>query len=155
MHHFIANNDWLFPATASNGLMYIFREIKLEIQSHYDFDDEIVWTLEDDGHFTLKYAYRMVKISQVQTIQWPSFLWFPRCIKKHSIYAWMFLWGKLNIKNFLLKRNLDCDSYCVLCPCTWEIGAHLMLHCTYSQMVWTSLLAKLNPTFVSCDSPLD
>lgn len=55
-------------------LWIFFREIPLEIQPHYDFDDEIIWTLEDDGHFTLKSTYRMVKISQVQTIQWPSFL---------------------------------------------------------------------------------
>ena len=135
MHRFIANHAWLFPVPTSNALMDIFREIPLEIQPLYDFDDEVVWTLEEDGNFTLKSAYCMVRPGPVQPLQWPSFIWFTGCIKKHSICAWMFFLGKLKTKDFLLQNNVDCDSCYVFCPCTWESGSHLMLQCPYSQMV--------------------
>ena len=74
MHRFIANHAWLFPVPTSYALMDIFREIPLEIQPLYDFDDVVVWTLEEDGNFTLKSAYCMASPGPVQPLQWPSFL---------------------------------------------------------------------------------
>lgn len=83
----LINHEWLFPAPTSNALMDIFREIPLEIQPSYDFDDELVWTLEDDGSFTLKSAYRILTFSKDQNLRWPPLIWFPGCIKKHPIRA--------------------------------------------------------------------
>lgn len=89
-----------------------------------------------------------------QNLQWTPLIWFKGCIKKHSICAWMFLQGKLKTEDFLLQRNVDCDSCFVLCDCTWESGSHLMPQCSYFQSVWTPLLAKLNLTFLLCNSPI-
>ena len=59
LHCSIEAHEWLFPTPTSNALMDIFHEIPLELQPCYDFDDELVWTLADDGIFTLKSAYQM------------------------------------------------------------------------------------------------
>lgn len=90
-----------------------------------------------------------------KNLQWVPLIWFKGCIRKHSICAWMFLRGKLKTKDFLLQRNVDCNSCCVLCDCTWESGSHLMLQCSYSQTVWSLLLAKLNLSSFVCNSPIE
>lgn len=82
-------------------------------------------------------------------------IWFTGCIKKHSICAWMFLRGRLKTKDFLLKRNVDCDSCCVLCNCTWETSTHVMAQCPYSQEVWKSILATLNLEPVNCANSIE
>ena len=55
---FITNHEWSFPVSTSTALIDIFHDIPLEIQPHSDFDEEIVWTLEYDGNFTLMSVYR-------------------------------------------------------------------------------------------------
>lgn len=135
LHCFIVSHDWLFPPPTSNALMAIFHEILLEIQPCYDFDDELVWTLEDDGAFSLKSAYRLLTSHPLQNLRWPFLIWFQGCIRKYFLCAWMFFQGKLNTKDVLLARNVECDSCCVLCDCTWESGSHLMLQCSYSQSI--------------------
>ena len=92
----------------------------------------------------------------IKICSWAPLIWFKGFIKKHSICAWMFLRGKLKTKDFLLQRNVACNSCCVLCDeCTWEIGSQLMLHCSYSQTMWSLHLAKLNLTSIVCNSLLE
>lgn len=155
VHLLIVNQMWEFSIPTSNSLRDIFRDIQEEIQPQCEFDDEIVWILEEDGHFTLKSTYHIVTGNCDQNLQWAPLIWFKGCIRKHSICAWMFLRGKLKTKDFLLQRNVDCDSCCVLCDCTWESGSHLMLQCSYSQTVWSLLLAKLNLSSIVCNWPIE
>lgn len=150
LHHFIQNNGWRFPTPTSISLIEIFQSIPNEVELWPDFNDEIVWTPEDHGKFTLKSAYQLVCRNCNQNLYWPSMIWFTGCIKKHSICAWMLLRERLKTKDFLLQRNVACDSCCVLCNCTWETAIHLMTQCPYSQEVWKSLLAKLNLEPISC-----
>ena len=67
----------------------------------------------------------------------------------------MLLRGRLKTKDFLLQRNVACDSCCVLCNCTCETAAHLIVYCPYSQEVWKSLLEKLDLEPISCENPLE
>lgn len=67
----------------------------------------------------------------------------------------MFLRGRLKTKDFLLQRNVACDSCCVLCNCTWETATHVMVHCPYSQEVWKSLLATLNLEPINCTNSFE
>lgn len=110
VQHFIHDSNWLFPAPTSNALMEIFQTIHQEVESWASFEDEIVWTFEDNGQFTLNSAYKMVCRFTDHNITWPSLLWFRGCIKKHSICARMFLKRRLKTKEFLLQRNVNCDS---------------------------------------------
>ena len=87
-------------------------------------------------------------------IQWPSWIWFKGCIKKHSMCAWMFLQRRLKTKEFLLQRNVPCDSHCALCDATWESDLHLMIQCPFSKSVQTSILTKLNLTPLDCENPV-
>lgn len=126
------NDNWNFPIPTSNSIMDIFHSIPLEIQPCPAYNDEVVWTPEDHGTFTLNSAYSMVCSMPNQDLQRPSLIWFKGCIKKDSMCAWMFLRGRLKRKDFLLQRNVDCDSCRMLCYCTWETSSHLMLHCPFS-----------------------
>lgn len=133
----------------------IFKSIPNEIEIWPRFNDEIVWIPEVHGRFTLKSAYNLVCRNWDDPLSWPSLIWFAGCIKKHSICAWMFLRRRLKTKDFLLQRNVDCDSCCMFCNCTWETSTHLMIHCPYSSEVWTSLLSKVNLNPMDCTSPIE
>jgi len=61
VHHFKANGGWQFPQPTSHDLMDILTKIPLEARPCSAFDDEIVWTLEETGCFTLKSAYHLPK----------------------------------------------------------------------------------------------
>lgn len=63
----------------------------------------------------------------------------------------MLLRGRLKTKDFLLQKNVDCDTCCVLCDCTWETTSHLMIHCPFSRDIWKALLLKLNLMPASCN----
>ena len=112
---FIQNHRWKFPTPTSNALMDIFQTIPNEIEPWPNFNDGLVWTLQEHGNFTLKSPHNLVCRKWDQTLQRPSMIWFTGCIKKHSICAWMLLRGRLKKKDFLLQRNVACDSCCVLC----------------------------------------
>lgn len=152
---FIQNHRWKFPTPTSNALMDIFQTIPNEIEPWPNFNDGLVWTLQEHGNFTLKSPHNLVCRKWDQTLQRPSMIWFTGCIKKHSICAWMLLRGRLKKKDFLLQRNVACDSCCVLCNCTCETAAHLIVYCPYSQEVWKSLLEKLDLEPISCENPLE
>jgi len=147
---FIVHGGWHLPPPTSATLMDIFHLIPIECQPWPEFGDEIVWTLEEEGFFSLKSAYKLVCSIPNQQLSWTSAIWFKGAIKKHSICAWMFFRGRLKTKDFLLQRNVDCDTCCVLCDCTWETSLHLMLHCPYAQAIWGVLLSKLNLFPISC-----
>ena len=98
VHQFSVDHNWNFPLPRSYALMDIFQNITKEIQPQYEFDDELVWTLEQEGNFTLKFAYCLVSGNFDQNLQWHRLIWFQGCIKKHSICAWMFFLGKLKKK---------------------------------------------------------
>lgn len=57
---FIQNEGWNLPTPTSNNLMDIVEIIPAEIQPWVKFEDEIVWTLEDQGKFTLKSSYNYI-----------------------------------------------------------------------------------------------
>eukprot|EP00268_Persea_americana_P009535 TRINITY_DN13817_c0_g1_i10.p1 TRINITY_DN13817_c0_g1~~TRINITY_DN13817_c0_g1_i10.p1 ORF type:complete len:113 (-),score=6.98 TRINITY_DN13817_c0_g1_i10:719-1057(-) len=99
--------------------LYVFQAITSETIPWSMFDDENVWTLEEQGHFSLKSSYELICNVPNQQIQWTVAIWLKGCIKKHSICAWMLLRGRLKTKDLLLHKNVACDSYCVLCDCTW------------------------------------
>ena len=98
--------------------MDIFQHIANEIQPWSTFDDEIVWTLKEKGFFSLKSAYKFIYNIPNQQILWTSTIWFKGCIKNHFICAWMLFKGQLKTKDFLLQRNIECDSCCAFCDCT-------------------------------------
>ena len=57
---FIADADWSFRRPTLNALMDIFHKNPLEIRPCSEFEDEIVWTLEEHGCFTLKSTYQLM-----------------------------------------------------------------------------------------------
>ena len=79
-----------------------------------------------------------------------DYVWFIGCIKKNSLCSWVVLKKGLNTKDFLLHRNVDCDSCSVLYDCTWEIAEHLFLECPFAIEVWDGLLKHLFFTLICC-----
>eukprot|EP00268_Persea_americana_P009536 TRINITY_DN13817_c0_g1_i2.p1 TRINITY_DN13817_c0_g1~~TRINITY_DN13817_c0_g1_i2.p1 ORF type:complete len:147 (-),score=5.86 TRINITY_DN13817_c0_g1_i2:254-694(-) len=130
--------------------LYVFQAITSETIPWSMFDDENVWTLEEQGHFSLKSSYELICNVPNQQIQWTSTIWFKGCIKNHLVCAWMLLKGRLKTKDFLLQKNVACDSCSAPCDCTWETASHLMIHCPYSQEIWQRILYKLNLLPIGC-----
>ena len=60
VHQFIQTDGWRFPTPTSNASMDIFQSIPNELEPWHNFGDELVWTREDHGNFTLTSAYNLV-----------------------------------------------------------------------------------------------
>ena len=56
VRHFIADGIWRFSTPTSNSLMEIFQLVPTKVEPWGDFEDEVVWTLEDNGKFTFNSA---------------------------------------------------------------------------------------------------
>ena len=67
-----------------------------------------------NGVFTLKSAYSFVaNVHNFQEVSWADYVCFKGCIKKHSLCSWIVLKKGLETRDFLMHRNVDCDSCCV------------------------------------------
>lgn len=111
------------------------------------FPEEIIWTIEENGKFSLKSAYNAISGFDVNPFPWVDKIWFKGCICKHSLCAWMIFRGCLETNNFLAQ----CDTCCVFCSCTWETTDHILINCLYSQWIRGKLMSKFllkkNPYF--------
>ena len=72
---FLQHDGWNFPSPTTNELMDIYWAIPNEIAPWREFDNEIVWTLEDQGQFSLKSAYKLISNISYQHLQWTSTIW--------------------------------------------------------------------------------
>eukprot|EP00268_Persea_americana_P014334 TRINITY_DN16344_c2_g1_i1.p1 TRINITY_DN16344_c2_g1~~TRINITY_DN16344_c2_g1_i1.p1 ORF type:complete len:114 (+),score=8.98 TRINITY_DN16344_c2_g1_i1:420-761(+) len=113
--------------------MTIWNLINCEKNPTTQFPDEIIWTIEENGKFSLKSAYNAIGGFDVNHFPWVDKVWFKGCIRKHSMCAWMIFRGCLKTKNFLAQRGVECDNCCAFCSCTWETMEHILLNCLYPQ----------------------
>ena len=87
--NFIHDGTSHFPVRRSAALLDILRHITTEVYPATNYPNEIIWTLEDCGKFSLKSAYNMIANHDGIPAPWTNLIWFKGRIKKHFICSWM------------------------------------------------------------------
>jgi len=115
-----------------------------------DRKDALIWNEEQDGVFSVKFAY-LVLCSQANNDLQDIFssLWKATTVPKALYTAWRILIGRLPTFDNLIRRGLAISSpLCVLCKETQETTQHLFLECAYAQRVWLLCFRWLGITYV-------
>ena len=68
-------------------------------------------------------------------------IWKTCCVPRQKFFAWLLLYGKLNTKDMMKKKNFFVQfSNCILCDtCPEECIMHLFFECSFSQSFWWAL----------------
>lgn len=73
-------------------------------------------------------------------------MWKSKCQPKQKFFFWLILWGRLNTKSMLKRRNIELDSYtCEKCILQKdETLSHLFFRCNFVMRCWS--LIGVTPT---------
>ncbi|XP_071740799.1 uncharacterized protein [Rutidosis leptorrhynchoides] len=89
---------------------------------------------------------------------WVKIVWNPIVPSKIATFHWLAIQGGVQVKEFLSYRHClrdSSDDKCVWCANYVESIEHLMLHCSYSYRVWSSLFNWWNFNWVIPSSIVD
>lgn len=67
VNHFLAHGGWALPTPTSGDLILTWAKITTEITPMKEFEDEVVWTADSIGRFTIESAYEIVHWHDLHT----------------------------------------------------------------------------------------
>jgi hypothetical protein len=122
-------------------LQEMLQEVSLSLDN-----DKWIWSLEDDGFFSVKSAYlhlaslmsNLTAMSDLKALVFRD-LWSSPAPSKIIAFSWQLLYDRLPSKRNLLRRGAGnfLDNYnCGWCVERQESDIHLLLHCCFAQSVW-------------------
>ncbi|XP_057419153.1 uncharacterized protein LOC130713398 [Lotus japonicus] len=117
--------------------------------------DTWVWTLEGDGHYSVKSAYDLISgLDTTAGVTIFSKLW-KACAPSNAVaLGWRVLLNRLQTKENLARRNIPIGNLsCPWCGSETESTSHLLFTCGFAWKVWTLLLRWLNLVLVLPDEP--
>lgn len=116
------------------------------------FNDELVWTGTQNGSFTVKNGYNLLRNNITEntanqhpssSYQTPSALWHAiwhmKINPKVKFFIWRACQNALPTKENLWKRRILPDPLCDLCRATVETTEHTLLLCPWAAGVWNRL----------------
>lgn len=134
----IENGIWnLLPQTPGH-LMEIFQLIKSKENPSLVFDDQIIWTPSDNGHFSLRLAVKILHGQKPPP--WYDMVWFKGMIPKHYLYLGMVIHKGLKTRDLLSSRIQISNTSCTLCRSSIESCLHFFGDCPYSFEIWKSII---------------
>ncbi|XP_071685205.1 uncharacterized protein [Lolium perenne] len=100
-----------------------------------DVDDDIVWRLTANGHYSAKSAYELQflgsLLSPMNKLIWKA--WAPPKVK---FFAWLLYQNRIWTADRLAKRGWPNCGLCPLCKQCTETHDHLFVHCRYTTRLW-------------------
>lgn len=119
----------------------------LRLSIHPQHEDRLVWTLERNGMFTVKSAYRRMFKEQnngqsigPRTQNFFKRLWKLLLLPRIAQFLWKCLLDILQTRDKLYYVIQDGNYECPLCSQTLETSSHTILHCNTSRAVWFAVL---------------
>ncbi|KAI8531878.1 hypothetical protein RHMOL_Rhmol11G0170200 [Rhododendron molle] len=113
-----------------------------------------IWTV--DKVFSVKSVYRQWETQTQSRNALLGSLWKNLSPSKVEIFSWMAIQNRVATRSVLFERNLISELHlakCPLCDLHVETPQHLLLHCRFSWVVWSEILAWWNIQWV-CPSPI-
>ena len=120
----------------------------LDYSPNMNREDEVDWIL--NSKFTLKDVWNAIRESFL-VVNWYELIWHQDNIPRCSMILWIVCHDRLRTKDRLLKWCIIDNSTCVLCGFNEEKRNHLFFYCSFSAMVWNSVLAKMDVDY-QCNS---
>ena len=108
-----------------------------------DLPDKFTWRWTANGCYSAASAYQAQFIGKIQS-QVCSEIWHTKAIPKCRLYTWLMIHNRCLTADNLAKRGWPHDPICSLCRCQLETASHLAAFCSFSQLVWTKVLATLS-----------
>lgn len=107
--------------------------------------DQLIWTYEKSGRFSVKSLYREVIKDRYDPVApvggfWWRKLWKLRVHERLKLCLWKLLWDVIPTKSKLAERmgsREDEDLMCVLCGKEIETTHHLLVGCIVSRILWS------------------
>jgi ribonuclease HI len=109
--------------------------------------DTLRWVGGDaTGNLTVKnlYAALLNQKNLVVDRSWFSHIWRWEIPLKIKLFIWLAGKEKLLSWDMLRRRGWEGPSYCSLCRKATEDINHLLVHCPFTQMVWSRVLSHLS-----------
>ncbi|CAN1123629.1 Putative ribonuclease H protein At1g65750 [Linum perenne] len=103
--------------------------------------DVLVWGLEDNGKFSVKSAYALLKDFRLdeQNGQWQK-VWKWQGPNKIKHFMWIVMQGKLLTNRERMRRHLAASDICSACSQGAETLDHLFRSCRFAREVWSACL---------------
>lgn len=116
-----------------------------------DTKDSLIWMPHKSGLFSVKSICSELDKS-LNSEESPAIkgLWRGLVPPRIEIFMWLALLGRINTKSKLAGIGIipQEDSLCVLCQAELETHNHLLLHCEFSQKIWSWWLQTWNLSWV-------
>ncbi|XP_058770110.1 uncharacterized protein LOC131643803 [Vicia villosa] len=114
--------------------------------------DAVCWWRNDDGIFTVKSVYSVIRDRDLEVavdnkvVAFLNKFWKSHVPSKIKVFGWRVLHNRLPSKDQLVKRgiiNNSQDKWCVLCMEEVKDLNHLLFKCGVSLKVWSGIFAWL------------
>ena len=130
-------------------LPYEVEVIKSIPLSNRAVQDIQIWAYTNTGEYSVKSAYKMIQTQQLRSSRgqssnysqcnkiWKA-TWAAKVCNKIKTFIWRAYRDILPTKVNLTRRKILLDARCDCCEVGVESTDHILLSCTYSDMVWKS-----------------
>ncbi|WMV47891.1 hypothetical protein MTR67_041276 [Solanum verrucosum] len=100
-------------------------------------EDKLLWSLDKDGKFRVKAAYKMLNISTETKEWWPwKMIWKGKIPHKVACFTWLVASQAVLTQDNLMKRGKQLCSRCFFCEAEVETVNHLFQHCKVTGKLW-------------------
>lgn len=109
-------------------------------------DDVFTWTLESKRSFSFRFFYKFLMDGGLQSPLYPNF-WKVDCPSKITLFYWLASENKIStLTNLTIKGcNIqNASKTCVLCHRNSKTVDHLMIHCAFSERIWSFFMHNIN-----------
>ena len=103
--------------------------------------DQMVWTREGRGHFSVKSAWELVRSRRTVTL-WGKGIWDQFLPTKISFFLWRMLWNRLPTDDRIVGMGFQMPSQCCCCAfnCQSENIKHLLFDGEWARYHWIWLV---------------
>jgi len=104
--------------------------------------DAIIWTFQNNGHFSVSSMYKTVSFRGIQPVYTPV-IWHLNVPPKIHIFLWLMANNKTLTRSNLAKRQKVDNISCLFCAETETVN-HLFFDCCVSTIMWSHLSKIFN-----------
>ncbi|KAL1212419.1 hypothetical protein V5N11_009517 [Cardamine amara subsp. amara] len=106
--------------------------------------DEFTWGLEESRKpfFSTKVTWNHLRPSEEKK-PWAKVVWAKHSVPKHAFTFWIANLDRLPVRARLAVWGTGISPSCGLCNSHVESRDHLLLHCPFSEQVWSKVMSRL------------
>ena len=138
-----SGNGWTLPNARSENLVLLLSYITtLHLTTG---SDQAVWSVNGSKckSFCSKQVFNVIRRSFPEK-HWAPLVWHKASVPRHSTTTWLFILNRNPTFDRLVSWNVDLEPICLLCGEGDESRNHLFFECSFSGVVWRSMLRRFH-----------